>query len=191
MKSMKHHVAPKSHGMAIIPTTIVSCVHMVYQGSTIIYLETLVRAHGRRPFSLSLTWIFVVPGHISPKRRHPDLDDGAYFIPCKTSTPIACGRWKALPDPAAAVSPRDFGKRGVAQPSMAEARRAVNRASRQSSELRVESLEREKREMWEDMILLRIELLQVEMELLQVKVQIKEIQNDQVSTVNSNLERKR
>ena len=79
-----------------------------------VYLETLVRAHERQPFSLSLTLIFVVPGHVARQRPDPDLDDRnfRYFIPCKTSTPVASrkGTGKALPDPAAAVSPRDFGK---------------------------------------------------------------------------------
>ena len=79
-----------------------------------VYLETLVRAHEHRPFSLLLTLIFVVSGHVAHQRPDPDLDDRnfRYFIPCKTSMPVASrkGAGKALPDPAAAVSPRDFGK---------------------------------------------------------------------------------
>ncbi len=73
------------------------------------HLETLVRAHEHRPFSLSLTLIFVVPGHIAPESPHPDLDDHDFpyfkFIPSNTSTPLALAarKGKALPDPAEAV----------------------------------------------------------------------------------------
>jgi hypothetical protein len=103
-----HHVSQKSHRNTVDPMTIVFArVHAVSQSWTMAYLETLVRAHECRPFSLSLILIFVVPGHVAPERPHHEF---AHFIPCKTSTPIASRKRKALPDPAAAVSPRDFGK---------------------------------------------------------------------------------
>jgi hypothetical protein len=69
-------------------------------------------------------------------------------------------------------------------PSMAEAHQALNRASRHDFELKVDSLERENTEMLHEFALL-------EMELEQVKAEIEKVQNDQVRTINSNLEQNR
>jgi hypothetical protein len=100
---LKHHVAPKSHGMAAIPTTVVSCVHVVYQGLTTVYLETLVRAHGLR-FSLLLTLIFVDPWHRDVAPQSPQFQQ-FWFEPLNTSTPVRSRSGGPLPEPAATVSP--------------------------------------------------------------------------------------
>lgn len=101
---LKHHAAPKSHGMATIPTTVVSCVHVVYQGLTTVYLETLVRARGRRS-SPSLTLIFVDPRHRDVAPQSPQFQRFR-FEPLNTSTPVRSRSGGPLPEPAATVSPR-------------------------------------------------------------------------------------
>jgi hypothetical protein len=103
---MKHHVAPKSHGMAIIPTTIVSHIHVVYQGSTMVYLETLVRAHEHR-FSLSLT--FVDPWHHDVSLQSPQFQR-FWFKPSNTSTLVQSRSGGPLLEPVAAVSPQHIAQ---------------------------------------------------------------------------------
>lgn len=71
----------------------------------------------------------------------------------------------------------------VGHASMLEAHRAHDIAVQQSFESRLDSLEREHGEMLEEMAALEQELKQVQME-------IEEVQKDQVSVTNSNLERK-